>query len=230
MKKIATTLFLLLAGLSSWGQADKPILQNRADTIAWVLGESYAKTYLNSGINVNKEKVVEAFAATITGEQSPLQQKDYEVILDQINYTIFVMNRKLQEQKAKEAAALEQNYLLELTKNNPRIHKAPQGFYYEILREGDGAQAVDHHRVTFDYKGYFMLTGEAFDQTHNPITINISDNTFSGLHQGVLLMKEGSIYRFYFPNSLAFGAKGSSIVPPYTALIYDIELHKVHED
>ena len=113
------------------------------------------------------------------------------------------------------------------------MHRAPSGFYYEVLKEGEGAQAKENHRITFDYKGFYMLSGEAFDQTYGqgePLTINLSDNTFTGLQQGLLMMKEGSIYRFYFPFQLAFGSRGSQIVPPFTPLIYEVELHKVHED
>jgi FKBP-type peptidyl-prolyl cis-trans isomerase FklB len=38
-------------------------------------------------------------------------------------------------------------------------------------------------------------------------------------------MKEGAKYRFYIPYHLAYGERGAgSSIPPYAALIFDVEL------
>ena len=41
-------------------------------------------------------------------------------------------------------------------------------------------------------------------------------------------MKEGAKYRFYLPYNLAYGEHGAGAsIPPYAALIFDVELLKV---
>jgi FKBP-type peptidyl-prolyl cis-trans isomerase FklB len=41
-------------------------------------------------------------------------------------------------------------------------------------------------------------------------------------------MKEGAKYRFYIPYNLAYGERGAGAqIPPYSALIFDVELLKV---
>ena len=41
-------------------------------------------------------------------------------------------------------------------------------------------------------------------------------------------MKEGAKYRFYIPYLLGYGAQGAGgQIPPYSTLIFDIELIKV---
>jgi len=41
-------------------------------------------------------------------------------------------------------------------------------------------------------------------------------------------MKEGAKYRFYIPYNLAYGPGGSEPkIPPYAALIFEVELFKV---
>ena len=46
--------------------------------------------------------------------------------------------------------------------------------------------------------------------------------------EGVQLMKEGAKYRFYIPYNLAYGEHGAGgSIPPYAALVFDVELIKV---
>ena len=80
-----------------------------------------------------------------------------------------------------------------------------------------------------------MLTGEQFDQSNGysggePIIHVVGNPMFPGLLEGMQLMNAGSLYRFYFPNQLAFGANGSEDIPPYTAVIYEVELHEIMND
>jgi FKBP-type peptidyl-prolyl cis-trans isomerase len=37
-------------------------------------------------------------------------------------------------------------------------------------------------------------------------------------------MKVGDKYRFFIPAELAYGAEGAGPIPPYSALIFDVEL------
>ena len=53
---------------------------------------------------------------------------------------------------------------------------------------------------------------------------------FPGLIEAFQLMNAGSIYRFYFPYQVAFGAQGSGNIPGYTPLIYEVEVHELYPD
>ena len=46
-----------------------------------------------------------------------------------------------------------------------------------------------------------------------------------GWTEGLQLMKEGAEYRFFIPYDLAYGANGAgNLIPPYAALVFDVEL------
>ena len=78
-----------------------------------------------------------------------------------------------------------------------------------------------------------MLTGEPYDQTYgkrDPIVHVVGEPMFPGLIEAFQLMNAGSIYRFYFPYQVAFGAQGSGNIPGYTPLIYEVEVHELYPD
>ena len=143
-----------------------------------------------------------------------------------------MINRSQQEQnRLDEVRAREAEYFAQLQKDNPNVIKSDKGFYYEVLKEGNGRKGEPGLVVVFDYKGMFP-NGQIFDQTYgnrDEITHVISESIFEGLREGFCLMKAGSKYRFYFPSEMAFGSNGTENIPPYSVVIYEVDLHEVHE-
>lgn len=226
-------VFLLVYATAGHGQTSKPVLNDQRDSLSWVLGESHARACLQDNMGLSNEKVLEAFLHTMQGLEQPIDEDNYRLALDYINYMNFINNKhKIDEENAK-TERIEQTHLQKLVEENPGLQRSEYGFYYEVLQPGSGITARENQRVTFDYRGYNMLTGELLDQTYGTsgaITVNINDNIFTGLRLGLQLMQAGAVYRFYFPNKLVFGSKGSRVVPPFTAMIYEVELHTVHLD
>ena len=103
----------------------------------------------------------------------------------------------------------------------------------EVVKQGKGPKARFGDVVRFDYRGYNMITGELFDQTYgqrDPIDHVLGKPMFAGLIEGMQLMNAGSLYRLYVPSALAFGANGTQNIPPYTPVIYEIELHAINPE
>ena len=54
------------------------------------------------------------------------------------------------------------------------------------------------------------------------------NGVIKGWTEGVQLMSEGAKFRFFIPFDLAYGANGAGAsIPPYAALIFDVELIEV---
>ena len=124
-------------------------------------------------------------------------------------------------------------FFAKLEAENPNVKKHKSGFYYECLQAGKGPNAEFARRISFDYKGILMFTGEVFDQTYGqrpPIVTVLGNPMFPGLQDALQMMNAGSKYRFYFPYQLAFGERGTTSVPPYSPLIYEVELHEILKD
>lgn len=236
MKKLFFLVFsfnLLLSPAVSHAQTETPQLNTRRDTLSWALGESQARACLQNSMALDPETIIRAFVHTMQGLQQPLDEESYQMALDYIRYTDFKNNQRIVAEKQEEARRLEKAYFAELIQTHPNVRYCPAGFFYEVLQVGKGDSAQANQRVTFDYRGYNMLTGELLDQTYGssgPITVALNEGIFAGLRIGLKMMQAGATYRFYFPNEMVFGAKGSRVIPPYTSMIYEVELHQIHLD
>lgn len=228
-------LVLLLAATScsnpshKGGDVSNVKLKNHSDTLSWVMGEYAARTILSSNMKYDKKMVMKAMEAILDGEASPLDEQTVAAVLDNMNTQMMLQQQQEISQQRQTADAQEQAYFNQLIKDNPNVKKAPEGFYYEVIKEGKGPNAQPRQVVFFDYKGSFT-NGQIFDQTYGnrePITHVVGNPMFPGMQAGFTYMNTGSIYRFYFPYEMAFGIEGTSDIPPCSTVIYEIELHEV---
>lgn len=136
-------------------------------------------------------------------------------------------NRKAEEQ-AKAAKAEGENFLAENAKKEG-VKTLPSGLQYKVLREGDGRKPSATDKVECHYEGT-LINGEVFDSSYRrgeTATFGLNQ-VIKGWTEGLQLMQEGAKYRFFIPYDLAYGERGAGqSIPPYAALIFDVELIKV---
>jgi len=105
----------------------------------------------------------------------------------------------------------------------------PSGLQYQVLREGNGKQPKATDRVKCHYEGT-LIDGAKFDSSYDrgePATFGLNQ-VIAGWTEGVQLMQEGAKYRFFIPYNLAYGERGAgSSIPPFAALVFDVELIEV---
>lgn len=107
------------------------------------------------------------------------------------------------------------------------------GLVYIPTKEGYGLMPDTGMTVQLKMLGTFM-NGQVFDNTFQSkifeFMLGEEYQVIWGLQEGIKLMHEGGKAKLIIPSYLAFGEKGSStgIVPPYTTVIYDVELLKVN--
>ena len=121
-----------------------------------------------------------------------------------------------------------------LRNNNINEHPIASGFYFIQETKTNGKQPVPGHGVKINYEGSF-LDGRIFDSTIEKNTpfefvLGVKDQVIPGIEQALYLMHEGEKAKIIVPSFLAFGEKGSStgIIPPFTPVVYQIELLQVN--
>ena len=106
------------------------------------------------------------------------------------------------------------------------------GLYYIKLEGGKGLTPDSGRVALVNYRGSF-LNGRCFDFFYESqpfeYLVGAEEQLIKGLEIGVKRMHEGEKCKFIIPSHLAFGSSGSStgIVPPFTTVIYEVELLKV---
>ncbi|MBR6340031.1 MAG: FKBP-type peptidyl-prolyl cis-trans isomerase [Alloprevotella sp.] len=137
----------------------------------------------------------------------------------------------LQEQEARRSEGLraEGEAFLKQNAGKQGIVVTKSGLQYEVLSEGTGALPRATDTVRCHYEGR-LVDGSVFDSSYRrgePAEFPLN-GVIAGWTEGLQLMKEGAKYRFYIPQELGYGARGAgSSIPPYAALIFDVELIKV---
>ncbi len=105
------------------------------------------------------------------------------------------------------------------------------GLQYEVLTEAIGQKPVATDSVRCHYEGR-LIDGTVFDSSYQrgePTSFPLQ-GVIKGWTEGLQLMSLGSKFRFFIPYTLAYGAQGAGgAIPPYAALVFDVELLGINE-
>lgn len=99
----------------------------------------------------------------------------------------------------------------------------PSGLQYKMIEKGNGDVATASDTVRCIYKGTFT-NGNTFDSSRGDVVKVAVAGSVPGLSEALCLLPVGSRCKVYIPWQLAYGAEGSNRVPPYSTLVYDIEV------
>jgi FKBP-type peptidyl-prolyl cis-trans isomerase len=117
-----------------------------------------------------------------------------------------------------------QNYLEE---NNITEEPLANGMYFINKRKGKGRQAKAGDKVSVHYTGRF-LDGKKFDSSRDrnkPIEFTLGQGmVIKGWDEGIARMKKGEMATLIIPSSIAYGPQGRPGIPPYSTLVFDVEL------
>ena len=143
-----------------------------------------------------------------------------------------LLNVRLNEQiNNNQIVVAQQQELLMFTnlKNQKGVGFLLSGIAYMVDSTGSGERPTSKDSIEIEVRG-FLADGQLFTDTYQnkqPLKIKVS-NLIPGLAEGVQLMTVGSKWRIFVPASLAYGSKGiSGLIPPYTALVFQIELKNI---
>ncbi|HNV68039.1 MAG TPA: FKBP-type peptidyl-prolyl cis-trans isomerase, partial [Bacteroidales bacterium] len=76
-----------------------------------------------------------------------------------------------------------------------------------------------------------LLDDTTFDSSIDrgePVTFGVNQ-VIMGWQEGLQLMPAGSKFKLYIPYELAYGDQGQGPIPPFSTLIYDVELIEIVE-
>ena len=112
------------------------------------------------------------------------------------------------------------------------VHTLPSGMLFQVLKKGNGLKGPNvGDQCSVHYKGT-LINNEQFDSSiDRGKPSNFAPNqVIKGWTEALQLMTEGDKWRVFIPYNLAYGSRGAGgDIPPYSALIFEMELIKIFE-
>jgi FKBP-type peptidyl-prolyl cis-trans isomerase len=202
-------------------------LTNQSDSLSYALGSQLIEgivqgtNSLNVADKIDNAKVFEAVNDVLTDTtmmDSETARRLIDAVVKEAN------DKKAEVEGAKGKAFLEEN------KKREEVTVTESGLQYEVLKEGTGNSPKATDKVKVHYHGT-LIDGTVFDSSVDrgePITFGLNQ-VIPGWTEGVQLMKEGAKYKFYIPQELGYGARAAGKIPPYSTLIFEVELIQIEK-
>ncbi len=192
------------------------------EKFSYGLGMGIGQNLLSMGVNeIAIDDFVKGIKDVLSGNKTEMTHAEAQKVVSE-------HFQKLAEEayaKVKEAG---EKFLAE-NKEREGVVTLPSGLQYKVINEGNGKQPKATDRVQCHYEGT-LIDGSVFDSSirrGEPAVFGVSQ-VIPGWVEALQLMSEGTKWRLYIPQELAYGAHGAGEhIPPYSALIFDVELIKV---
>ncbi len=110
-----------------------------------------------------------------------------------------------------------------------RVQRTKKGVYYVVSNPGNGERIGIGDSVTVKYRAY-LFDGKVFERNMEGFSFMVGANqVIEGWEDGIRQMSLGARYKLIIPQHLAYGASGSGVVPPFTSVVFDVEVIAVRK-
>ncbi|MCL2265031.1 MAG: FKBP-type peptidyl-prolyl cis-trans isomerase [Treponema sp.] len=222
----AVIITALLASCGNNNSANQQKEQNLDKNASYALGMSIGSEFLESmvsgQISPDTDEFIKGMSDVMKGKNTRLEFNEAMELLEKAFTSLM--------EKRNEGAQKEENAFLAENAKKPGINITQSGLQYEIIKQGTGPKPNADDMVKVHYEGA-LIDGTVFDSSYSygsPLEFYLFQ-VIEGWSEGLQLMNVGSHYRFYIPSELGYGPNGRSPIPPYAALIFDVELLEIIE-
>ena len=196
------------------------------DQLSYALGLGIGHQLLQmnaEGLNI--DDFAQAIKDVMTGGELKMKEAEAQQMVRQFFAEQEALQQAANAEKGKAAKAEGEQFLAENAKKEG-VKTTASGLQYQVLRDGNGKQPKATDQVECHYEGT-LIDGTKFDSSYDrgqTATFPLNQ-VIAGWTEGLQLMHEGAKYRFFIPYQLAYGERGAGAsIPPYAALIFDVEL------
>jgi FKBP-type peptidyl-prolyl cis-trans isomerase len=113
-----------------------------------------------------------------------------------------------------------------MQQNNIVANPLPSGMYYLETKAGKGESPKQGQFCTLNYTGK-LLDGTIFDSSigREPFSLQLgAGQVIRGWEEGIAMMKKNGTAILIIPSHLAYGERSVGNIPPYSPLIFEVEL------
>jgi FKBP-type peptidyl-prolyl cis-trans isomerase len=220
MKQTLITLSAILISVSLTAQ--EPVkLGSQADSLQYSLGVFVGQWMVNNGFDVSNREMFNRGMDDLMLNR-PRLITDSTIVPMITSYQLSIQSERSRQ--------MEQQLFADL-KGKEGVGVLPSGVHYIVIKQGEGVRPATRDTVVMGVVGVFP-DGTLFENSAEkgePVR-NVVSNLIPGLSEVIQIMPEGSVWRIFIPSALAYGAAGlPEVIPPNTALVFEITLEKVEK-
>ena len=177
---------------------------------------------------VNADKDVLNHEAFVEGFKAGVMGKDVDGI-SMDSTEVLVQKQMEYYKKAKYAESIKKNedFLAENAKKKD-VKVTESGLQYKVLTQGTGEIPTATQKVKVNYRGT-LIDGTEFDSSYKrnqPATFGCNQ-VIKGWTEALTMMPVGSKWELYIPQNLAYGDRDNGQIPPYSTLVFEVELLEI---
>ena len=176
---------------------------------------------------LNKTLFVKGFLDGFSGTNTNIQMDSIQTLVKkQMEYY-----HKVNMEKKFGANRIEGEEFLKANAKKDSIKPTPSGLQYKVLTQGTGEVPTKESKVKVNYEGH-LINGTEFDSSYKrgkPVTFPVS-GVIPGWPEALCMMPVGSKWMLYVPQELAYKDREQAKIPPFSCLIFTVELLEIEKE
>ncbi|MBR1755244.1 MAG: FKBP-type peptidyl-prolyl cis-trans isomerase [Bacteroidaceae bacterium] len=179
---------------------------------------------INDSVDLlDKSRFIEGFRAAIAGNTTITADSAQAVASKQMEY---YNNVKMEAKYGKNRTDGEA--FLKANAKKDSVVTTQSGLQYKILTAGTGEKPQATDKVKVNYEGT-LIDGTVFDSSYKrnqPATF-ACNQVIKGWTEALTMMPVGSKWEIYIPQELGYGSREAGKIPPFSTLIFTVELLEI---
>lgn len=176
---------------------------------------------------LNKTLFLKGFRDGFSGENATVSMDSTQkLVKKQMEYY-----HKVNMEKKYGANRIAGEEFLKANAKKDSVKVTPSGLQYKILTQGTGEIPTKEAKVKVNYEGH-LIDGTEFDSSYKrnkPVTFPVAQ-VIAGWTEALCMMPVGSKWMLYVPQELAYKDKEQSKIPPFSCLIFTVELLEIEKE
>jgi FKBP-type peptidyl-prolyl cis-trans isomerase len=201
----------------------KPRLDNDKAKLSYAIGQNIAQSIKGQGLDLDAKTVGYSLSQGLKGEKPEMTPEEQQKAIQALQQQ--AQAKAMAEAEANKGVAAE---FLAKNKEKEGVKTTASGLQFKVIKQGKGRKPGLKDKVVVHYTGT-LVNGTQFDSSRGrpePAEFPVN-GIIKGWQEALQLMPEGSQYQLFIPPELAYGPAAQPGIPPFSVLIFDVELIKV---
>jgi FKBP-type peptidyl-prolyl cis-trans isomerase len=217
---LAVTAAVIASSCNTRSSVTGTKVKSPEDSLAYALGIANYFYYMTDSIDIDPVLLAKGMLDAKSGKNTLDEQGAQGYVMT------YMQKRQADQMKKVYGKNIDdgEKFLAE-NKKREGVQETSSGLQYEVITMGTGEKPGPQDVVRVHYTG-MLLDSTKFDSSLDrgePAQFGVNQ-VIPGWQEGIQLMPKGSKFKFYIPYELGYGESGTGPIPPYSTLIFEVEL------